>query len=347
MTAQKNDKKNDKSSRTTGKPTLNDVARSAGVSPITASRALRGVSTVAEELAEKVRQAAADLGYVANPAARALASKQSHNIVVLVPSLANQLFIETLEAIHAVMHPRGLEVLIGNYHYSRDEEENLLRNYLAYQPRGLLLTGFDRTESARRMIEASGVPAVYMMDLDPGAGLHCVGFSQIRAGEAAARHLLKSGRKRLAYIGAQLDQRTLLRGEGYRRALQQAGCYDPALEVLTPRPSSVGLGGELFRQLLASHPQVEGIFFGNDDLAHGALLEAMRHGIRIPEQVAVLGFNDLPSSEFMVPRLSSIRTPRKAIGTHAAERLLDLINDKPVNAPVMDLGFELMVRESS
>ena len=93
------------------------------------------------EATVKSDQAAADLGYVANPAARALASKQSHNIVVLVPSLANQLFIETLEAIHAVMHPRGLEVLIGNYHYSRDEEENLLRNYLAYQPRGLLLTG--------------------------------------------------------------------------------------------------------------------------------------------------------------------------------------------------------------
>jgi LacI family gluconate utilization system Gnt-I transcriptional repressor len=347
MTVRNSGKKGDRSSRTTGRTTLEEVARRAGVSPITASRALRGVSTVAEALAEKVRQAADELGYVANPAARALASSQSQNIVVLVPSLANQLFVETLEAIHAVMQPLGLEVLIGNYHYARDEEENLLRNYLSYQPRGLLMTGFDRTESARRMIEASGVPAVYMMDLDAGAGLHCVGFSQIRAGEAAATHLLSSGRKHLAYIGAQLDQRTLLRGEGYRRALQRAGCYDPALELLTPRSSSVGLGGELFLQLLDSQPQVDGIFFGNDDLAHGALLEALRRGIRIPEQIAVLGFNDLPSSEFMVPRLSSIRTPRKAIGTHAAERLLDLINNKPVAESVLDLGFELMPRESS
>ncbi|WP_375738705.1 LacI family DNA-binding transcriptional regulator [Pseudomonas boanensis] len=337
----------DKNSRTTGRPTLNEVARRAGVSPITASRALRGITTVAEDLAQKVREAARELGYVVNPAARALASAQSQAVVVLVPSLANQLFVDTLEAIHAVLRPKGLEVLIGNFHYSRDEEEDLIRNYLAYQPRGLLLTGFERTESARRMIEASGVPCVYMMDLDSGSGLNCVGFSQLQAGATAAEHLLSRGRRRLAFVGAQLDQRTLLRGEGFRRALQKAGLYDPGLEVLTPRPSSVGLGGELFTQLLTSHPQIDGIFFCNDDLAQGALLEAMRRGVKIPEQVAVLGFNDLPSSAFMVPRLSSIRTPREAIGRRAAEQMLTLIAGKVVEEPVQDMGFELVIRESS
>ncbi|MCK9814212.1 LacI family DNA-binding transcriptional regulator [Pseudomonas sp. MAFF 302046] len=339
--------KNDKNTRTTGRPTLNEVARLAGVSPITASRALRGISSVATELVEKVQQAARELNYVVNPAARALASAQSQSVVVLVPSLSNLLFIETLEAIHQVLRPKGFEVLIGNYHYSRDEEENLLRNYMAYQPRGLLLTGFDRTESARRMIETSNIPCVYMMELDAGAGLNCVGFSQLSAGETAARHLISRGRKHLAYIGAQLDQRTLLRGEGFRRTLQQAGLYNPDLEVLTPRPSSVGLGGELFLQLLHSQPLVDAIFFGNDDLAHGALLEAMRSGIKIPEQVAVLGFNDLPSSAHMVPRLSSISTPREAIGRRAAEQMLTLMAGNAVAEPVVDMGFELKVREST
>ncbi len=339
--------KNDKNTRTTGRPTLNEVARMAGVSPITASRALRGISSVATELAEKVRKAADELNYVVNPAARALASAQSHSVVVLVPSLSNLLFIDTLEAIHDVLRPKGFEVLIGNFHYSRDEEENLLRNYMAYQPRGLLLTGFDRSESSRRMIESSNVPCVYMMELDAGAGLNCVGFSQLKAGETAARHLISRGRRRLAYIGAQLDQRTLLRGEGYRRALQEADLYNPDLEILTPRPSSVGLGGELFLHLLASQPQVDAIFFGNDDLAQGALLEAARIGLKIPEQIAILGFNDLPSSEFMVPRLSSIRTPREAIGRRAAEQMLVLMAGNKVPNPVQDMGFELMVRESS
>lgn len=338
---------NNKNPRTSGRPTLNEVARLAGVSPITASRALRGVSTVATELAEKVRRAAIELNYVVNPAARALASSQSQSVVVLVPSLSNLLFIDTLEAIHAVLRPKGFEVLIGNYHYSPDEEENLLRNYMAYQPCGLLLIGFDRSDSARRMIEASQVPCVYMMDLDPDGNRHCVGFSQFSAGATAAAHLLSRGRQHLAYIGAQLDQRTLLRGEGFRHALQAAGRHDPALELLTLQPSSVGLGGELFMQLITRHPQVDAIFFGNDDLAHGALLEALRHGIQVPERVAILGFNDLPGSAFMVPRLSSIRTPREAIGRRAAQQMLNLMANDTVIQPVLDLGFELVIREST
>ncbi|MNF54652.1 HTH-type transcriptional regulator GntR [compost metagenome] len=139
----------------------------------------------------------------------------------------------------------------------------------------------------------------------------------------------------------------MLRGEGFRRALQQANLYDPALELLTPRPSSVGLGGELFLHMMAAHPQVDAIFFGNDDLAHGALLEAMRHGIKVPEQVAVLGFNDLPASAHMVPRLSSISTPREAIGRRAAEHMLTLMAGNTIARPVVDLGFELKVREST
>ncbi|WP_163029986.1 LacI family DNA-binding transcriptional regulator, partial [Pseudomonas viridiflava] len=150
-------------SRSTGRPTLNEVARLAAVSPITASRALRGVTTVAPELVEKVRAAAQSLGYVANPAARALASSCSQTVVVLVPSLSNQLFIETLEAIQDVLRPRGLDVVIGNYHYSPEEEEKLLRNHLVNRPRGILLTGFDRTPASHQMLEASRIPCVHMM----------------------------------------------------------------------------------------------------------------------------------------------------------------------------------------
>lgn len=337
----------DKSTRTKGRPTLKEVAQVAGVSPITASRALRGISSVTEELAVRVHSAAEQLGYVVNPAARALASACSQTVAVIVPSLGNQLFIEVLESIHQVMRPHGLEVLIGNAHYSRYEEEDLIRQYLAHQPQGLLLTGFERTEGARRLLEASQIPCVYMMDLDSGVGLHCVGFSQVQAGAAVAEHLLTRQRQQIAFVGAQLDQRTLLRAEGFRHRLQKARCYNPMLEVLTPQPSSIGLGCELFAQLMQRYPQVDGIFFGNDDLAQGALLEALRMGISIPQQVSIVGFNDLPSSAFTVPRLTSIRTPRAAIGQRAAELLLSLIEGDTIGQRTQDLGFELMVRESS
>ncbi|WP_349969440.1 LacI family DNA-binding transcriptional regulator [Pseudomonas caspiana] len=333
-------------SRSTGRPTLNEVARQAGVSPITASRALRGVSTVAPESVERVRAAALALGYVANPAARALASSQSQTVVVLVPSLSNQLFIETLEAIQNVLRPRGLDVVIGNYHYSPEEEENLLRNHLVNRPRGLLLTGFDHTPALRQLLVASGVPCVHMMELDPLRAAYCVGFSQALAGAEAARHLLGRGRKRLAYIAAQLDPRVMQRGEGFRQVLEEQGLYDPTLQVMTPQPSSIALGAELFMQLMTKHPDVDGVFFCNDDLAQGAALEALRRGISIPQQVSLVGFNDLPGSAHMVPRLTSIATPRQEVGQRAAQLLLGLI-DGVAQKPQVDLGFELVVRESS
>ncbi|WP_268800598.1 HTH-type transcriptional regulator GntR [Pseudomonas huanghezhanensis] len=333
-------------SRSTGRPTLNEVAKLAAVSPITASRALRGIATVAPELVEKVRAAALSLGYVANPAARALASSHSQTVVVLVPSLSNQLFIETLEAIQAVLSPRGLEVVIGNYHYSPHEEENLLRSHLANRPRGLLLTGFDRSPAAQHLLAASGVPCVHMMELDGQRAESCVGFSQQQAGAEAARHLLSRGRRRLAYVAAQLDPRVLQRGKGFQAALEAAGAYDPALQVSTPQPSSIGLGGELFARLLEEHPDVDGMFFCNDDLAQGAALEALRRGISIPERVSLIGFNDLPGSAHMVPRLTSIRTPREEVGQRAAQLLLGLL-DGTVQPSQIDLGFELVVREST
>lgn len=334
-------------SRTTGRPTLTEVARLSGVSPITASRALRGVSTVAPALVEKVVTAAASLGYVANPAARALASARSHSVVVLIPSLSNQLFIDTLEAIHEVLRPRGMEVLIGNYHYDVAEEENLIRNYMAYQPCGMLLTGFDRSDAARHMLQASGVPCVHMMELGDTADAISVGFSQIEAGRAAARHLLDRGRKRLAFVAAQLDPRVMQRAEGFRQVLAEAGLSAPELEMLAPQLSSIGLGGKLFSDLLEKAPEVDGIFFCNDDLAHGAILQALRQGIDVPDRVAMVGFNDLPASAHMVPPLTSIRTPRAAVGRSAAQALLALLDGKQVAVPRQDLGFELVVRESS
>ncbi|WP_110994464.1 LacI family DNA-binding transcriptional regulator [Pseudomonas sichuanensis] len=334
-------------SRTTGRPTLAEVARLSGVSPITASRALRGVITVAPELVAKVMAAAASLGYVANPAARALASARSQSVVVLIPSLSNQLFIDTLEAIHEVMRPRGLEVLIGNYHYDIAEEENLIRNYLAYQPCGMLLTGFERSEGARQLLAASHVPCVHMMELGGEAGALSVGFSQHQAGRAAAQHLIARGRRRLGFIAAQLDPRVMQRAEGFRQALAEAGLQAPELEMLDPQPSSIGLGGELFSRLLAQAPDVDGIFFCNDDLAQGAVLQALREGVAVPGRVAMIGFNDLPASAHMVPPLTSIRTPRAAVGRGAAQALLAMLDGKRAVTEQQDLGFELMQRESS
>jgi LacI family gluconate utilization system Gnt-I transcriptional repressor len=333
--------------RPSGRVTLQEVASAAGVSPITASRALRGERGVAAALVERVKQAAKDLGYVPDPAARALASQRSAQVPVLVPLLSNALFVDVLEAVHSTLQPHGFQTLIGVTHYDPEQEEQLLRTYLVHRPAGLLLTGFDRTEAARQLVAQSGVPCVHLMELTHASGVYCVGFSQHEAGHRMTEHLVQRGRQRIAFVAAQLDPRTMQRAEGYRACLRARGLYDPRLELLSPQPSSIRLGGELFEDLLRTRPDVDAVFFCNDDLAQGGLLAALRLGINVPQQVAMAGFNDLSGSDQMVPPLTTVRTPRSAIGVASAQMLLSLMRgEKPAHNST-DLGFELTVRGST
>lgn len=334
-------------SRASGRVTLDTVAKEAGVSPITVSRALRGERSVAKELVERVKEAASKLGYVPDPAARALASQRSSHVAVLIPLLSNALFVDLLEAVHRTLLPAGYQTLIGVTHYKPDEEEQLLQSYMAHRPAGLLVTGFDRTERARRLIAASGIPCVHVMETTQAPGVHCVGFSQVDAGHAITQHLLDRGRRRIAFVAAQLDPRVMQRAEGYRRCLREAGMYDPALELLNPDRSSIALGGELFEQLMHQRDDVDAIFFCNDDLAQGGLLRALRMGIAVPRQVAVAGFNDLTGSDQMLPALTTVRTPRQEIGECAAQMLLALMRGEAVAQASLDLGFRIIEREST
>ncbi len=333
--------------RATGRITLADVARLAEVSPITVSRALRGERAVDAALVARVQAAAQQLGYVPDPAARALASRHSAQVVVLIPMLSNALFVDLLEAVQRTLRPAGYQMLMGVTHYDAVEEENLLRELLQHRPAGLLVTGFERNEATRQMMQASGVPCVHLMEASGAQGVYSVGFSQTAAGAEMTRHLLQRGKRRIVFAGAQLDPRTLQRLDGWRQALAQAGQYDPKLEWLNPAPSSMALGSAMLEQILRAQPDVDAIFFCNDDLAQGALLAALRLGLAVPERVAIAGFNDLTGSDQMLPPLTTVRTPRTEVGRAAAVMLLALMRGETVESPHIDLGYEILVRGST
>lgn len=333
--------------RATGRVTLADVAADAGVSPITVSRALRGERAVAPELVERVKNAVRKLGYVPDPAARALASRTGSHVAVLVPLLSNALFVDLIEAVQRVLRPAGYQTLIGITHYSDSEEEQLLREQLPHRPAGLIVTGVEQTAGTRALIESSAIPCVHVMERADTPGLHTVGFSQPDAGAALTRHLLERGRRRIAFAAAQLDPRTLGRREGWRREMAAAGLYDPTLEWLNAAPSSYALGATMFEQIASVTPPIDAIFFNNDDLAQGALLAALRLRVDVPARIAIVGFNDLAGSDQMVPPLTTVRTPRAQIGESAARMLLDLMRGEPPPSPSIDVGFELVVRGSS
>ena len=337
--------------RATGRVTLNDVATAAGVSPITVSRALRGERAVAPALVQRVAQASARLGYVPDPAARALASRRSDHVAILIPKLSNTLFVDLLDAAQQTLRGAGFQTLIGVTHYDAGQEEQLLREQLLHRPAGLLITGLTYGHTTRTLIAGSQVPCVHLMDLPTQAAPHppiyCVGFRQIEAGAALTRHLLAKGYRRIAFAGAQLDERVMQRLYGWRSVLQQAGLYDPTLEWLNPASSSLALGGVMLAQIAGQSPAVDAIFFCNDDLAQGALLAALRLGLPVPQRIAIAGFNDLTGSDQMLPSLTTVRTPRTQIGQAAADMLLALIRKGEHSPQQIDLGFEVVVRGST
>jgi LacI family transcriptional regulator, gluconate utilization system Gnt-I transcriptional repressor len=331
--------------RRTGRTTLADVAQLAQVSPITVSRALRGERSVAPELVGRVQAAAQRLGYVPDPAARALASRHSTHVAVLVPMLSNALFVDVLEAIQRTLRPAGYQALIGITHYDPREEEQLLLEQLQHRPAGVLVTGVDQSAATRALLAHSGVPAVHMMALDDARP--SVGLSQAEAAAAMTRHLIDRGRRRIAFAAAQLDPRTLQRLAGWRQEMQRHGLHEAALEWLNPAPSSLALGGVLFEQIARQTPAVDAAFFCNDDLAQGALMAALRLNIAVPKRMAVVGFNDLTGSDQMTPPLTTVRTPRAAIGERAAQLLLALMRGQTPAEQRIDLGYDVVVRGSS
>jgi LacI family gluconate utilization system Gnt-I transcriptional repressor len=333
--------------RGAGRATLEEVAQLAGVSTMTASRALSQPRLVSEVTRTKVEEAVVELGYVPNRAARALASSQSRVIVVLVPSLSNVVFTAVLDGIHDALEGHEYQLLIGNTRYSDAEEEKLLRTYMQSNPDGILLSGLSHSDAVEAMLAGSRVPFVSMMDLQNGAEHLSVGFSQMDAGFAMTQHLIMQGYRKIAFIGAQLDERTLRRADGWRQAMQAAGLSDPRLELMVPEPSTIALGAELMRQTLETLPDVDAVFCCNDDLAHGAIYYCQRHSVRVPSEVAIAGFNDLPASAWMVPSLTTIETPRYQIGYESATLLLEVIGGRRPAQTRIDLGFTLREREST
>lgn len=335
------------SSRATGRVTLDEVAVLAGVSPITVSRALRGERSVDPSLVARVKAASDRLGYAPDPAARALASRHSTHVALLVPMLSNALFVDLLEGVQRTLRQASYQTLIGITHYDPAEEEHLLREQLLHRPAGLLLTGLEHGESTLALVRASGVPAVHLMETTTTPGVYSVGFSQADAAASMTRHLLERGRRRIAFAAAQLDPRTLQRLDGWRREMRAAGLHAPTLEWLNPAPSSLVLGGTMFEQIISQTPPVDAIFFCNDDLAQGALLAALRLSVPVPARVAVAGFNDLTGSDQMVPPLTTVRTPRAEIGIAAARMLLSLMRGEVPSPASVDVGYEVIVRKST
>jgi LacI family gluconate utilization system Gnt-I transcriptional repressor len=304
---------------------------------------------VSPALRERVESAVRDLAYIPNQLASALASARTGMVGVIIPSLTNGVFSDYLKALHDVLNAAGLQVIVLNSRYIAAEEERAVATLLGQHPEAMIIAGIDQSDHARRMLRQSGIPVVQTMEVAEDPIDISIGFSQAEAGYEATRYLLELGHRKIGHIRARLDARSRRRAEGYYRAMEEAGIFAAPYVAATPRASTVAIGAELLGEILARSPDLEALFTCNDDLALGALFECQRRGIRVPEDISIVGFNDLEFCASSYPALTSVATPRYAMGKQAAEIVLEIIRgsgQRPAQNRI-DLGFAIVERQSA
>lgn len=328
--------------------TLADVAKLAGVSAVTVSRALRHPGMVSAVLRDRVDAAVSELAYVPDVAASRLASARTHAIGVIVSSLTNGVFADYLRALHDTLLPAGFQVVVFSSRYSSTEEEQVIATLIGQHPEAIIIAGIDQTPHARRLLERSGVPVVQTFELTDDPIDINVGLSQRQGGYEATRFLIARGLRKIGYIAARLDARAHARMAGYNRAMEEARLDTSGLAATTPRPSSVGAGGELLSAILDRRPDLEALFCCDDNLALGALFECQRRGIAVPDRISIIGFNDLEFAACAHPPISSVATPRYEMGRLAAEIVMKIIEtgERPANRRI-DVGFAIRERGST
>jgi len=334
--------------RGSGAITLADVARIAGVSAITASRALNAPGSVAQETLARVRAAVERTGYVPNRIAGGLASARSRLVAAVVPTISGPVFLRTIETLTAELEGAGYQLMLGQSGYAQSREDALLDAIIGRRPDAIVLTGVVHSAGGRRRLIASRIPVVETWDLTATPIDTLVGFSHEGAGRTVAEHFLARGRKRPAVITAD-DVRGARRAQAYAATVARIRGLpaDASCPMhIVPAPGTLAAGREGLAKLLESDPLIDAVFCSSDLLALGVLIEAQVRGIPIPAQLAVAGFGDLDLAAGTQPALTTVRIDGVAIGKQAARFIVARADGEKVDPRIVDIGYELLVRGS-
>ncbi|KML69170.1 LacI family DNA-binding transcriptional regulator [Pectobacterium peruviense] len=325
-------------------PTLEDVARAAGISPMTVSRALNNPKIVRAETVNKVIEAVRATGYIPNMLAGGLASRRSKLIAVVVPQINNSMFVDTVQAISDELAARGYHMLLCVAGYTNESEAEIVATLLSRRPDGIVLTGIHHTPELKRLLLNAAIPVVEIWDLTPTPLDMLVGFSHESIGNTIGQYLIGKGHSRFGLVWTE-DARAGLRKKGIYDVIQQTGNY--VREAIAPWPATLALGRQGLSELLADGEAFDAIICSSDTLAQGVIIEATARGLAVPKQLAVMGFGDLDFAAHNTPSITTVKVDRWKIGTDAAAMLAEKIEGKNVPSPVMDIGFSLIERESA
>jgi LacI family gluconate utilization system Gnt-I transcriptional repressor len=326
--------------------TVKDVARLAGVSAITVSRALNRPDAVSPDTLQSVRRAIARTGYVPNLLAGGLRSAQSKLVAAVVPTVAGPVFLDTIQALTDALDERGYQLMLGQSGYRNSREDALLDAIIGRRPVGMVLTGMTHSDAGRRRLLAARIPVVETWDLAPQPIDMAVGFDHDAIGVAVFRHFNERGRRHFALVSGD-DERARRRARGFLRAAKKAM---PGADITihwVPAPTTLSSGREGLALLLSRRSRLDAVFCSSDLVALGVLTEAHQRGIRVPDDLAVVGFGDLQFAAGVVPALTTVRVDGARIGRIAAQLIIDAASGREIAEPIIDVGFSLVVRQSS
>ena len=327
------------------RPTLNEVARLAKVSPATVSRALNNPELVAEATSTRVHAAVRKTGYVPNLLAGGLASNRSRLVAVIVPALARSIFNEMIEAMTERLMAARYQVMLSLSGYEDENMPAIVDAVLARRPEGIILTGTLTDPVLRQKLVSTGAAIIETRHLPREPIDFAVGFSHHAIGVAVAKALHESGRSKPLVISPD-SARAMDRQNGFIQAMSRYGVRRVS-SITLPIPSSIGQGRAALGEFLDNGGKPDCVMCGSDWQALGVLLEAQVRGIRVPEDLAVFGFGNMDFAESTEPSLSTVHIDGRKIGAEAARILVDRAAGLPHSPKVMDVGFSVIRRASA
>jgi len=325
---------------------VEDVAAVAGVSGATVSRVINQTGPVSPKLRERIERAVIELGYVPNGAARALASHRTRAIGVIIPTLENANFAITAEGAQRYLINAGYQMLVASSDYDPAQEWAHIRSLVAHGIDGIILVGARRSDEVIEYLRSRRLPYVVTWSL-ADKDTPSVGFDNGEAARRLAKHLLDLGHRQVGVVAGltKNNDRAAARLDGIRRAFRERGLEFPR-ELLIERPYRIAEGQLALRALWAMSPPPTAVICGNDQLAFGALIECHRQGVVVPDQLSIVGFDDLEFASQILPTLTTIHVPAEEIGRRAAAFLVDRL-DGLTSQMTTEVAVSLVVRDSS
>lgn len=327
------------------RPRLSEVATFARVSTATVSRALSNPQVVRPETLARIKEAIAHLGYMPDGSARALAKGRARTVGAIVPTLDNAIFARAVQGFQKTLGASGYQLLIAAHEYNQAAEQELVRSLLERSIDALLLIGADHSAQTWETVRASGVQV--LIAWSQHERYPYVAFDNREIGRLAARHLISLGHRHLGVISGvrQHNDRARDRVLGFQEVLESESISLPNAFIVE-QPFGFEGGRSGLKELLQLRPSITAVFCGNDVLALGCLFEAQSLGLKIPDQLSIIGCDNLPISSQISPGLTTVLLPTYELGSRAAELLLHkLEDDESIRSEY--LPVELVVRGTS